>query len=280
MPPGEPSMGSRTLPKVVYTDLDGTLLGRGGSLFRDAAGGFTLAGAQALGLISSAGAELAFISGRSARLLGEDARVMGAGRFIAEAGCLLVRDGSRQINCAPFGQKKGVTVFEEITATGAPRLLFERFGGALAYHEPWHSDHEYTHLMRGCIDTREANRLLAESGLPGLKVVDNGIIEDRGYGMKVKELHAYHLAPRAASKGSAIELDLKSLGYTSDDAVACGDSDQDLEMARAVRTLYLVSNVKANCSRLEEHLQGHDNVVILEAPMVEGFLEAMRREFA
>ena len=33
--------------RCVYTDLDGTLLGRGASLFRDAEGGFTLLPARA-----------------------------------------------------------------------------------------------------------------------------------------------------------------------------------------------------------------------------------------
>lgn len=277
MAPG-PAGSQESKPKVVYTDLDGTLLGQGGSLFRTAAGGFTSAGAKALELIAAAGAELAFVSGRSARLLGEDARVMGAARFIAEAGCLLVKDGSEQVNCAPFGQKPEANVYEEIVASGAPRLLFQHFGDAIAYHDPWHLDHEYTHLLRGCIDTGEANRLLDESGLVDLKVVDNGLIEDRGYGMPVAELHAYHLAPQAASKGSAIAIDLKNSGLTRADAVACGDSDQDLQMAPVVRTLYLVSNVLANSSRLNEHLKNHDNVVILERPMVEGFLEAMMRE--
>ena len=34
--------------RCVYTDLDGTLLGRGASLFRDGGGRFTLLGARAL----------------------------------------------------------------------------------------------------------------------------------------------------------------------------------------------------------------------------------------
>ena len=38
----------RNVPACVYTDLDGTLLGRYGSLFRDAEGNFSLLQAQAL----------------------------------------------------------------------------------------------------------------------------------------------------------------------------------------------------------------------------------------
>ena len=266
--------------RIVYTDLDGTLLGQGGSVFRGSDGSFTMAGARALKLIADSGAQLSFVSGRSARLLREDARVLGAGGFIAEAGCLLVRDGQERNNCAPFGRREGLSVFEEIAQTGAPRLLLNRYGAGLAYHDPWYVDHEYTHLMRGCIDTAEANRILEESGLEDLKMVDNGLIEDRGYGMKVPELHAYHLMPRRVSKGSAIEMDLRQLGLGHQDAIACGDSDQDVEMAPVVKTLYLMSNALANRSHLKEEMKSHKNIVIVSAPMVDGFLEATEREFA
>lgn len=266
-------------PKIVYTDLDGTLLGRGGSVFHSAAGAFTMAGARALEIIARGAAALAFVSGRSVRLLREDARLLGAGGFIAEAGCVVARDGQTWNNCAPFGEKEGVSVFDEIAATGAPELLFEEFGDSLTYHDPWHRDHEYTHLMRGCIDARQANVLLERSGRGDLKVVDNGMIDDRGYGMNVPELHAYHLLPKSAGKGLAIELDLKLSGLGREDAIACGDSAQDLEMAPTVRTLYLMSNAVTNCSSLKEDLSAYGNVVVVQAPMVEGFLEAIEKEF-
>jgi HAD superfamily hydrolase (TIGR01484 family) len=273
---------SRTVdtPRVIYTDLDGTLLGRGGSLFHTADGDFTMAGADALRLCRERGVELSFCSGRSMRLLREDARVLGVDSYIAEAGCVLVRDsgGTVVLNCAPFGEKEGMSVFEEIGATGAPALLFERFGKALAYHKPWYRDHSYSHLMRGQIDVAAANEFLLVQGMGELKVVDNGIIEDRGYGMRVTELHAYHLIPQRAGKGSAIELDLALSGYTRGEAIACGDSAQDLEMAEAVRTLYLMANAMSNHSDLAEMLAGYDNVELVGKPMVEGFGEAVGRE--
>ena len=270
----------QTNVRVVYSDLDGTLLGRGGSLFRTAAGGFTDAGARALTLLRGHGVELCLCSGRSVHLLREDARMLGVDRFIAEAGCAIVRDGgaSLVLNCAPFGGREGLSVFDEIAATGAPALLLERFGAALSYHEPWHWDHSFSHLMRGYIDVTEAETLLAGRGLDSLKVVDNGIIEDRGYGMPVSELHAYHLIPRSAGKGSAIELDLRLSGLERADAVACGDSTQDLEMAAAVRTLYLMANAAQNHSGIAEMLKGLENVELVSRPMVEGFAEAVARE--
>ncbi|MBS1885487.1 MAG: HAD family phosphatase, partial [Actinobacteria bacterium] len=42
----------------VYTDLDGTLLGRGGALFLDRAGNFSMAQARALEACARAGVEV------------------------------------------------------------------------------------------------------------------------------------------------------------------------------------------------------------------------------
>ncbi|MHB8792981.1 MAG: HAD family hydrolase [Thermoleophilia bacterium] len=270
----------RTPTRAIYTDLDGTLLGKHGSMFHTAAGGFTLSGARALGLCHERGVELCLCSGRSIRLLREDARLLGVEKFIAEAGCVLVRDRGATIlnNCQPYGEQQGLSVFEEIARTGAPELLFEQFGAALGYHEPWYLDHSYSHLMRGCVDTGDATTLLGAAGHGDLRLVDNGVIEDRGYGMPVEELHAYHLVPRRAGKGSAIRLDLELSGTSRQEAVACGDSAQDLEMAGEVRTLYLMANAAENHLGLSSLLADYDNVVIVEGSMVEGFSEAVSRE--
>jgi len=266
--------------RVIYTDLDGTLLGWGGSLFHTATGSFTMVGAEALSLCRRRGVELCFSSGRSAKLLREDARLLGVERYIAEAGCVLVRGQGADVvlNCAPFGQKANASVFEEIGDTGAPALLFEHFGEALAYHDPWYLDHTYSHLLRGHIEVAEANALLEAAGMQALKVIDNGRIEDRGYGMKVPHLHAYHLIPSSAGKGSAIKLDLELSRLTSADAIACGDSVTDLDMATAVRRLYLMSNAMENHTGLGETLAEYDNIELVGKPMVEGFAEAVARE--
>ena len=55
----------RPMPlRCVYTDLDGTLLGEGSSLFRDAEGTFSLAQSRGLEACHRAGAEVVIMSGR------------------------------------------------------------------------------------------------------------------------------------------------------------------------------------------------------------------------
>ena len=63
--------------RCVYTDLDGTLLGAGASLFRDGEGEFTLLPARALEACHRAGVEVVLKSGRRKAQVMEDARLIG-----------------------------------------------------------------------------------------------------------------------------------------------------------------------------------------------------------
>ena len=76
----------RVAIRCVYTDLDGTLLGKGASLFRDAEGEFTLLAARALEACHRAGAEVVIKSGRRRAQVMEDARLIGQTSYIFEVG--------------------------------------------------------------------------------------------------------------------------------------------------------------------------------------------------
>ena len=79
--------------RCVYTDLDGTLLGKGASLFRTADGEFTLLGARALEACHRAGVEVVIKSGRRRAQVMEDARLLGQSSYIFEVGSGMVIDG-------------------------------------------------------------------------------------------------------------------------------------------------------------------------------------------
>src|SRR5438093_13036502 len=77
----------------VYADLDGTLLGPGGSLFASV-DGVTAEPAAAVARLLAAGIDLVLISGRTRDQVRESARTMGAAGYIAELGGLVVgREG-------------------------------------------------------------------------------------------------------------------------------------------------------------------------------------------
>src|SRR3954468_18482709 len=98
--------------RCVYPDLDGTLLGRGASLFRDHEGGFTLLPARALEACHRAGIEVVLKSGRRKTQVMEDALLLGQTSYIYEVGCGLHLDGEDTYLTGSFQPREGRTVFE------------------------------------------------------------------------------------------------------------------------------------------------------------------------
>ena len=257
--------------RCVYTDLDGTLLGRGASLFRDGEGAFTLLPARALEACFRAGVEVVPMSGRRREMLFEDARLLGLSSFVYEIGGGMVVDGENTLLTGELEPRDGKTVHDLIEESGAPQLLFERFAGRLEYHEPWHTGREVTHLLRGLVDTGEADAALAENGLGHLRLVDNGEISPKP---SLADLpgrpHAYHLLPAGVSKAAGVTAHMRARGYAPDECIAVGDSPEDVCVAPVVAQFFLVANSGASAP----------NAVTTEAAHGEGFYEAVVRSIA
>src|SRR5262245_8691702 len=160
----------------VYTDLDGTLLGKGSSLFRDAEGAFSLAQARGLEACQRAGIEVVIMSGRREPQVHEAARLMGQSSYIYEAGCAFAIDGETTLMTGEMAPDESGTIYEQIEQRGIPKRLFEHFEGRLEYHAPWHHGRVLSHLFRGKVDLEEANAVLAKHGGDDLRLLDNGAI--------------------------------------------------------------------------------------------------------
>jgi hydroxymethylpyrimidine pyrophosphatase-like HAD family hydrolase len=264
--------------RCVYTDLDGTLLGRGGGLLTDADGGFTLLPVRALEACARAGAEVVAISGRRRPTVGEIARLLGQTAFVYEVGCGLSIDGAETLLTGNLQPRDGKNVHQLIAESGAPKLLLDHFPGRLEYHEPWHSEREFSHLMRGLVDTTEANALLDGHGHGDLRLVDNGAIAPKP---SLADLdgppHAYHLLPRTASKAAAVEAHMRARGYAPDECIAVGDSREDVGVAPVVGRFFLVANGAEKDPSLAA---AHANVYVTEERNGEGFYEAVVRSLA
>lgn len=260
--------------RCVYVDLDGTLLGRGSSLFRDAEGGFSLAQARALEACHRARVEVVVMSGRREAQVAEAARLMGQGSYIYEAGCAFAVDGETTLLTGDLVPDEEGTVYEKIERRGIPKLLFGRFEGMLEYHSPWHHGRVLSHLFRGRVDVEAANQLLAAEGHDDLRLLDNGAI---GRGMPAVEgpAHAYHLVPRLVSKANAVAAHARARGCDPADCIAVGDSIEDLEVAAAVGRLFVVANGPRRDSGLRAALPAWDNVAVTEGEMGDGFYEAV-----
>jgi hydroxymethylpyrimidine pyrophosphatase-like HAD family hydrolase len=246
--------------RCVYTDLDGTLLGRGASLFHDGEGAFTLMPGRALEACHRAGVEVMLISGRRRGQVAEPARLIGAGAYCFEIGGGLVIDGEETWLCGDFQPRDGRTPWELVDESGAPALLLDAYADRLEPHSPWHLGREVTHLFRGAVDVDEANAMLAERGLGSVRLLDNGTID--------ADRRCYHLAPATASKAAAVVAHMRARGYSPDECIAVGDSHEDVQVAPAVGRFYLVANA-------DPQLNGGGNVVRTEAAHGDGFYEAV-----
>jgi hydroxymethylpyrimidine pyrophosphatase-like HAD family hydrolase len=237
--------------RALYVDLDGTLLGPGGSLLTRADGSFSLDGVRALEACARAGVEVVIYSGRRLSSVAEDARLMGQRSYIFELGAGLVLDGELEWltgGCVPSAQAG--TIHQQIAASGAPARLLEAFAGRLEYHVPWSNGREVSHLFRGQVDSDEVAAVLAD-GHEWLRLVDNGVMAAHGgtagfvdYGLSddVERVHGYHLVPAVASKARAVARHMQNRGYQREQCIACGDSREDMDAAEVVGTFWMMSN--------------------------------------
>jgi hydroxymethylpyrimidine pyrophosphatase-like HAD family hydrolase len=267
--------------RCVYTDLDGTLLGRGASLFRDAEGRFTMLPARALEACHRAGVEVVIKSGRRKAQVMEDARLLGQTSYIYEVGCGLVIDDDEWFLTGELQPTPEMTVHQQVEKSGAPALLLDTYTGRLESHAPWHRAREFSHLMRGLVDAEEANALLTAHGHGNVRLVDNGAISRGETALELEDRpHAYHLIPRAASKRRAVAEHMRARGYAPEECVAVGDSREDLGVAAYVGRFYLVANALERDPDLLAHAPPGARVDITEGRNGEGFYEAVVRSLA
>jgi len=258
--------------KALYVDLDGTLLGPGGSLLAAADGGTTLLGVRAVEACERAGVEVVVVSARGSTGVAPIARALGARSYVYEAGAAVVLDGEEHwLTGDLLPHEEHGTVFAQIEATGAPALLLEHFAGRLEEHTPWNVDREVSHLLRGTVDAFEADALLAAHGHDGLRLIDNGVLRSEGG----EPLRAYHLVPALVSKAAGVAFHRRARDYAAEDCIAVGDSREDLGMAASVGTFWLVANGLARDPEIGRALRQHPNVRVAEGAHGAGVYEAV-----
>ncbi len=263
--------------RCLYVDLDGTLLGPGASLLRGEDGRFSNLGVRALEACFRAGAEVVLFSGRKQSSVFEGARLIGQHSYIFELGCGLVVDGELEWltgDVVPSTERG--SIFDQIEASGGPRLLLEHFGDRLEYHTPWSIGREVSHLFRGDVDLAEADDLLRAAGIDWLRLVDNGVIREHAKDMpELRIVRAYHLVPAEASKARAVARHMQARGYAPQDCIACGDSRADLDAAAAVGTFWLVANALERDPTLGPEVAGRPGVRVASERYGAGVYEAV-----
>jgi phosphoglycolate phosphatase len=263
--------------RCLYVDLDGTLLGPGGSLLRGADGQFALEGVRALQACSRADAEVVLYSGRRQSSVFENSRIIGASAYIFELGCGLVLDGELEwLTDGIVPSDESGTIYEQLERSGAPALLLDRFAGRLEYHTPWSVMRDVSHLFRGAIDLDSAQQELQDAGLGWLRLVDNGVVRAASEQMAgLPVIHAYHLIPAGASKARAVARHMQARGYTRADCIAVGDSREDMDAAPVVSAFWLVANALERDAGLGDEVASAPAVRIASEPYGAGVYEAV-----
>jgi phosphoglycolate phosphatase len=262
--------------RCLYTDLDGTLLGKFGNLFGDAEGNFSRNQALMLEACHRAGVEVVVMSGRREAQVLSDSRLMGQTSYIYEAGCGMVIDREKTyLTGEDWVPDDDSDPAQRMVDSGIAALLFEKYEGRLEWHAPWHVGRQLSLLFRGKIDVDEANALIAEQGEAGrdLRFLDNGAIGRPMEGIEVT--HAYHLVPGGASKGKAVGAHMRARGYLREECIAAGDSIEDLGTAEYVGRFFCMANGHEKDEALRGAIGAYDNVTVTEGRMGDGVYEAV-----
>jgi hypothetical protein len=262
--------------RVLYTDVDGTLVGPLGNLFWDSHRNPTLAAAEALVRAAREGLEVVALTGRARAGMFEFARVLGLESWICELGGIRVYD-------------RGATVVHEHGAfpgTGVPTaelhravdVLLGAYPGRLEEHSPWNASRESSFLLRGDVDREDAEARLAAAGFGWATLCDNGVIPHRYETLTAVELtRAYHLLPRGVSKVGGVASDRAQRGLEREECAMVGDAAADLECRGEVGRCFLVRNGLDKDPSLQWVLGAGSGVEVTKAGHGEGFAEVVHR---
>ena len=205
--------------RIVYTDLDGTMVGPRGSFWHTAGRELTADPAAALLELHRAGVPLVLVSGRTYEQVIEAARIFAADGAIAELG-VAGRPGTAagRRTCSPASSPRGSpdrTPMAVMAELGVVEELIAAHPGRLEWHAPWHTTHDADALLRGRVDPLAVDAWLAERGVGWLTLKDNGAIPATSrMTLDADPLppRVYHLMPRGITKGAAIAWDLERRG--------------------------------------------------------------------
>lgn len=262
--------------KVIYTDLDGTLLNDKGSLIRDCNGDFFLEIPRLVVDILSSGIDLVMVSGRNKTQLRYNAQLLGLNNYIAELGCEMVYDLGKDVKVT-FDDKK---INYDLTYGGRDlpqiiKLLKDNFPKKIEGKDEWGRYRSYNALFFGEVDLGKANEILRASGYEGIVLVDNGFSNLIELDLDVKKIHIYNIIPEGVTKGSGVALDRKIRGFNIDNCIALGDSTEDLKIAEHVKYFFLMRDAVDHNRDILEALKDHDNVYVTSERMNRGWAEVM-----
>ena len=262
--------------RVLYTDVDGTLVGPLGNLLWDSRRTPMLAAAEALVRAAREGLEIVAVTGRARAPMFEFARVLGLESGICELGGIRIYDRGETV-VHEHGEFPGGGV-PTAELRRAVDVLLEAYPGRLEEHSPWNASRESSFLLRGEVSSAEAERRLAAAGLGWATLVDNGVIPSRYENLAgLDRVRAYHLLPRGVSKAAAVAADRAQRNLARADCAIVGDAAADVDCRGEVGRCFLVRNGLDKDPSLGWVLEPGSGVEVTKAGHGEGFAEVVHR---
>ena len=262
--------------RVVYSDLDGTMVGPGGCFFRGEDQAVTLEPARALASLLEAGITLVLVSGRTQAQLLEACGIFGADGYVAELGAMVGwnRGRERHLCAGPC----------PITSTRYPTRSPRRCSSATQVSSSFTTHGTSGTSSTSCCEGRWI-RWRSTPGSPRKALIGyectttESCRRGRLPGSSWRELHVYHLVPEGIDKGQAVGYDLARRGLLREQAIAIGDSASDLLMAPQVGRFHLVAN-GARSAPVRALAEAAGNAVIEQGSVGAGWSSAVRAAVA
>jgi phosphoglycolate phosphatase len=260
--------------RVLYTDVDGTLVGPLGNLLWDGARTPTAVAAEALVRAAREGLEIVAVTGRARAGMWEVARLLGLATWFCELGGVRVYERGEQV-VHDHGAYPGPGAPTEALAK-ARALLMATFPGRIEEHSPWNTVREASVLLRGEVDPDEARTALDEAGFSWTELVDNGVIPRRFETLAALDrIRVYHLVPQGVSKLAAITADRAFRGLAREECAMVGDAAADLDCRVEVGRCFLVANALDKDPSLAWATEPGSGVEVLRSGHGHGFAEAV-----
>jgi hypothetical protein len=260
--------------KVLYTDVDGTLVGPLGNLLWDGDRNPTAVATEALVRAAREGLEIVAVTGRARAGMWEVARLLGLATWFCELGGVRVYERGEQV-VHDHGAYPGPDAPGEALAE-ARALLMARFPGRIEEHTPWNTAREASVLLRGEVDPGEARMVLEEGGFGWTELVDNGVIPSRFETLAALDrIRVYHLVPQGVSKLAAIAADRALRGLRREECAMVGDAAADLDCRVEVGRCFLVANALVKDPSLAWAAEAGSGVEVLRGGHGHGFAEAV-----
>ena len=262
--------------KVLYADVDGTMVGPLGNLLWDSHRTPMLTAAEALVRAAREGLEVVALTGRARAGMFEFARVLGLQSWICELGGIRIYDRGETVVHQHGDFPGGGVPAEELHK--AVELLLESYPGRLEEHSPWNASRESSFLLRGDVPTDEAEERLAEAGFRWATLTDNGVIPHRYETLPDTErTRAYHLLPRGVSKVAGVAADRDYRGLDRSECAMVGDAAADLEVRPEVGRCFLTRNGLDKDPSLAWVTEPGSGVEVTKSGHGEGFAEVVHR---